>query len=99
MRPCGKIIHGGELKITRVRVAELMKTTSSLVRRIAAQQADAAPPPLILNKHCAECSYQSRCRQAALEKDDLSLLAGMSEKEQRSSAIKGYSQSPNSLTP
>src|SRR5947209_1505244 len=89
MPPSGKIIHGGELKTIRVRVAELMKTTSSLVRRIAAQQAHAAPPPLILNKHCTECTFQSRCRRAALEKDDLSLLSGMSEKEQKKHRDKG----------
>lgn len=89
MPPFGKIIHGSELKIIRVRVAELMKTTCSLVRRIAAQQANATPPPLILNKHCAECAFQSRCRQAALEKDDLSLLSGMPEKEQKKQHDKG----------
>jgi len=89
MPPFGKIIHGSELRIIRVRVAELMKTTCSLVRRIAAQQANASPPPLILNKHCAECAFQSRCRQAALEKDDLSLLSGMSEKEQKKRREKG----------
>lgn len=89
MPPFGKIIHGTELKVTRVRVAELMKKTSSLVRRIAAQQEDTSPPPLILNKHCAECAFRSRCRRAALEKDDLSLLAGMSEKEQKKQREKG----------
>ena len=89
MPPFGKIIHGSELKTTRVRVVELMKKTSSLVRMVAAQQANTAPPPLILNKHCAECAFQSRCRRAALEKDDLSLLAGMSEKEQKKQRDKG----------
>jgi predicted RecB family nuclease len=89
MPPFGKIIHGTELKIIRVRVAELMKTTCSLVRRIAAQQANATPPPLVINKHCAECAFQSRCRQVALEKDDLSLLSGMSEKEQKKRREKG----------
>jgi predicted RecB family nuclease len=89
MPPFGKIIHGSQLKMIRVRVAELMKTTCSLVRRIAAQQANATPPPLILNKHCAECAFQSRCRQVALEKDDLSLLSGMSEKEQKKQRDKG----------
>lgn len=36
-------------------------------------------PDLVLNRHCAECEFQSRCRKLAVEKDDLSLLAGMSD--------------------
>jgi predicted RecB family nuclease len=35
----------------------------------------------VLNKHCAECEFQAHCRQMALEKDDLSLLSGMTAKE------------------
>src|SRR4029453_8467343 len=38
---------------------------------------------LILNRHCAECEFQARCRQKALEKDDLSLLGGMKEDERK----------------
>src|SRR5262249_10957336 len=47
------------------------------------------PPQLQLNKHCTECEFQSRCRQLAMEKDDLSLLSGMSEKEIRKQHSKG----------
>lgn len=85
----GKIIHGSELRVAKVRVAELMKATRSVVRRITAQQANTNPPPLILNKHCAECEFQPRCRLVAVEKDDLSLLVGMSEKERKKHHDKG----------
>jgi predicted RecB family nuclease len=40
-----------------------------------------SPPDLLLIRHCAECEFQARCRQKVLEKDDLSLLSGMSQKE------------------
>jgi predicted RecB family nuclease len=85
----GKIIHGSEMKVTKVRVSELMKTTRSLVRRIAAQQANPSNSPVVLNKHCAECEFRSQCRQTAVEKDDLSLLTSMSEKERKKQRDKG----------
>ncbi|MCA1628789.1 MAG: IS66 family transposase [Acidobacteria bacterium] len=89
MPPFGKIIHGSARKSLKVQVAELMKTTRSVVERIAAQQESTSPPPLILNKHCAECAFQARCRQVAIEKDELSLLSGMTEKERKKQHDKG----------
>jgi predicted RecB family nuclease len=48
-----------------------------------------APPDLVLNRHCAECEFRDRCRKIAIEKDDLSLLAGMSAKERQKLRSKG----------
>ena len=50
---------------------------------------DKSPPDLILNLNCPECKYQDRCRQKAIEKDDLSLLTGMAEKERKKLNSKG----------
>ncbi len=36
--------------------------------------APAAPPPVILNKHCPSCQFQTLCREKAEREDDLSLL-------------------------
>ena len=47
------------------------------------------PPDLVLKRHCGECQFENRCRQNAVEKDDLSLLAGMSEKERKKYHSKG----------
>jgi hypothetical protein len=44
-------------------------------------QESATPPPLLLNRHCAECEFRRTCREAAAEKDDLSLLRGLSPRE------------------
>ncbi len=57
--------------------------------KIAALLANPAPPDLVLNRHCAECEFQARCRKIAVEKDDLSLLAGMSAKERQQLRSKG----------
>lgn len=36
--------------------------------------APAAPPPVILNKHCPSCQFQALCREKAEKENDLSLL-------------------------
>jgi len=60
-----------------------------VVDTIASQQANSMPPPLVLNKHCAACEFQGRCRQSARETDDLSLLARMTDKEIKKQHRKG----------
>jgi predicted RecB family nuclease len=85
----GQIIYGNEQKTLKVNLAELMNVTQSNIEKIAAQQASPTPPPLILNKHCPECEFKSQCRQQAIEKDDLSLLSSMSEKERKKQHSKG----------
>ena len=47
------------------------------------------PPPVILNKHCSICEYQMQCRQIATEKDELTLLSGLTEKERKRQNNKG----------
>jgi predicted RecB family nuclease len=42
-----------------------------------------APPELILNRHCAECDFQTRCYKEAIQQDDLSLLSAMTAKERK----------------
>jgi transposase len=42
-----------------------------------------------LNRHCAICDFQTRCRDLAIERDDLSLLSAMSGKERIQCHAKG----------
>lgn len=85
----GKIIHGSEQKVTKVELVGLMEMTKAIVGKITAQQVSPTPPPLILNKHCPECEFQSRCRQIAVEKDELTLLSRLTEKERKRQHNKG----------
>lgn len=85
----GKIIHGNEQKALKVQLPDLMETARAIIGKISAQQASTSPPPLILNKHCAECEFKTRCRQIAVEKDELSLLSGLNEKERKKQHSKG----------
>ena len=51
----GKIIHGRQYVTVTVPLTGLLPKARSVLDRIADQRAEATPPPLVLNKHCAEC--------------------------------------------
>jgi predicted RecB family nuclease len=85
----GRIIHGDTHATLKVRTSELMREVRKLIRKIDAIISSPAPPDLVLKRHCGECEFQSQCRQKAIEEDDLSLLAGMTEKERRKFNSKG----------
>jgi predicted RecB family nuclease len=56
---------------------------------VTALLADDSPPDLVLNRHCSQCEFETRCRKQATEKDDLSLLSGMSGKDRKKLHDKG----------
>jgi len=85
----GKIIHGGKCLTATVPLAGLLDKVRPLLASISTQTGKDMPPPLVLNKHCAECEFQSRCRQIAVEKDDLSLLSTIGDKERRKNNANG----------
>src|SRR3989442_9706681 len=81
--PVGKIIYGGAYAVAKVTLEAWLPSAQAVLDKIMAQQASRTPPPLVLNTHCAACEFQAHCRQRALEKDDLSLLSGMTAKERQ----------------
>jgi len=85
----GKIIHGDDHATLKVKTSALAGEVRKRLGRITALLASPAPPDLVLNRHCAECEFQARCRKLAVEKDDLSLLASMSAKERQKLRSKG----------
>ena len=87
--PFGKIIYGSAYAVAQVKLEAWIPSAQAVLGKITAQQASRTPPPLVLNKHCAECEFQAHCRQRALEKDDLSLLSGMTAKEMKKQHSKG----------
>jgi predicted RecB family nuclease len=74
--PLGKIIHGDDHATLKVKATTQFKEVRKRVEKIATLLSSPSPPDLVLNRHCAE-------------KDDLSLLAGMSEKERNRHRSKG----------
>jgi predicted RecB family nuclease len=86
----GKIIHGDNHASLKVKIPTLLPKARKISEKISALLASASPPDLILNRHCEECEFRDRCRQKALEKDDLSLLGGMSAKERQKFRNRGF---------
>jgi predicted RecB family nuclease len=85
----GKIIHGKD-RVASVKTSALANEVQKvIIGKIATLLASSSPPDLILNRHCAECEFRDRCRQKAIEQDDLSLLSNMTEKERRKLNSKG----------
>jgi hypothetical protein len=76
-------------RVTKVKTSALAGEVRKRLEKIAALLSSPTPPDLVLNRHCAECEFQDRCRKIAIEKDDLSLLAGMSAKERQKLRSKG----------
>jgi len=85
----GKIVHGENYATLKVKTSALAGEVRKLTDKIGTLLASPSPPDLVLNRHCAECEFQNRCRPKAIEKDDLSLLSGMTEKERTNFNSKG----------
>ena len=73
----GRVIHGDIF--IKVRIVDQIEKARKIVADI--KKGEANPPRLILNRHCQICEFASTCRIKAVEKDDLSLLAGIPPKE------------------
>jgi len=85
----GKIVHGDRRTTLKVQISPLAGEVRERIKKIGVLVSATAPPDLVLNRHCGECEFQARCRRQAMEKDDLSLLSGMSEKERKKLHGKG----------
>ena len=85
----GKIVHGDNYATLKVKTSAMASELRKRAEAIGALLSSSTPPGLVLNRHCGECEFQIRCRQKAVEKHDLSLLSGMSEKERKKLHSKG----------
>jgi predicted RecB family nuclease len=85
----GKIMHGDSGATLKVKTPALVSEVRRRVKDIKALLAGNSPPELVLNRHCSQCEFQARCRRHGIEKDELSLLSGMSEKERKKLHAKG----------
>jgi predicted RecB family nuclease len=76
-----KIIHGDKRSVVKVKPNTLSRVVNRTVGTIGDLLSATHPPDVILNPHCPECEFQNRCKKIAVEKDHLSLLANLPEKE------------------
>jgi predicted RecB family nuclease len=79
--PTATIIYGDRWATLKIKVALSLRELTRAIDKAKTLLATAVSPDLVLNRHCPECEYRDRCRAKAMEKDDLSLLAGLTDKE------------------
>ena len=85
----GKIIHGDDHATSKVKTSALASEVRKRIEEIAVLLASPSPPDLILNRHCVECEFRTRCHKEATQQDDLSLLSGMTGMERKKLNSKG----------
>src|SRR5208337_2609843 len=85
--PFVKVVHGPGFSVSKIKLVgptgttRLFKEARQSLDRLRKQIESTSPPLMILNSHCSSCEFRDRCRAEAVNRDDLSLLRGMSEKE------------------
>ena len=78
----GRILYGSDFRIRKVKLAKALEKADRALEEIRALAERSSQPPLLhLNAHCPTCAFRNNCRATAIEKDDLSLLRGIKEKE------------------
>lgn len=85
----GMLVYGDNLRHKTVQISDHTACLKGILREIGALQPGGRDPPLILNAHCPVCDFRSRCRGVAIERDDLSLLSGMTPKDRSKALAKG----------
>lgn len=85
----GIIWHGRECKVTKVHLKYDLRKIEQVFLDLKEMCSVEATPKLILNEHCQVCEFRQRCRDQAVQEDNISLLRGMSEKEIKSHTRKG----------
>jgi predicted RecB family nuclease len=89
MPTSGTLIYGDSYRRKTMNIESYVAQTRQIIDAIAAPWREQKPPAVVLNRHCAVCDFQSRCKGVATERDDLSLLTAMSVKERAKCAAKG----------
>jgi len=84
-----KIVHGDDHAVVMVKTSSLAGKVRKLIAQMEALVSGGSPPELVLIRHCAECEFRDSCRQKAVEKDELTLLTGMTQKQRDSYRAKG----------
>ena len=79
----GKIVHGDSHAMLKVKIPTFASEVRKRIKQITALLAGNSPPDLVLNRHCGQCEFKTRCSMQARQNDELSLLSGISEKDRK----------------
>ncbi len=77
----GRFIFGDKFSSSKVQLPLLIKAAGKIEKEIVKMMETQTAPALRLNDHCKVCEFYKGCMAAVKEKDDLSLLRGISGKE------------------
>lgn len=77
----GQIIYGEGLKTTKFNLEAYLKEAKKLLVEIDDFINGRQSPSIHRNNHCNICEFQQSCRKILIEKNDLSLLGRISQKE------------------
>src|SRR5262249_22260736 len=83
LRPAtGLVARGPDARLGKIRLdSKLYRQAEQALAELERLRAGGDPPQLTLNGHCPMCEFRQRCRGQAEQADDISLLAGVGEKE------------------
>lgn len=76
----GKIVYGRALNSTKVKLAVYAKEARKVLKDLNKTLQSNDPPRFFQINECRTCQFQEDCKAKLIEKDDLSLLAGMNPK-------------------
>jgi predicted RecB family nuclease len=85
----GILIYGDGIRRKTVLTSDYASRLDRIIRDIGSVLPSGGETPLVLNAHCAVCDFRSKCRGVAVERDDLSLLSGMTPKDRTKALAKG----------
>jgi predicted RecB family nuclease len=85
----GKIVHGDSHATLKMKTSAFASAVRKRIKELTVLLAGNSPPELVLNRHCGQCEFKTRCSTQAREKDELSLLSGISEKDRKRLHSKG----------
>ena len=85
----GRIVYGDSHATLNIKTSRLFREVRKSTEKVVTLLSSQSRPNLFLNSHCSECEFQLGCQRNAMDKANLSLLAGMTENERRKLNGKG----------
>jgi predicted RecB family nuclease len=76
-----KVVYGKNLKQTKFRLSIFTKAIKKSIADLRKIYSSSNPPVFFKNPHCQVCEFKNNCLEKLVERDDLSLLAGLKPKE------------------
>jgi predicted RecB family nuclease len=85
----GIVVHGPQCSLRSISLTPKYPKVELIAATLAEIARQGKQIPLLLNKNCTTCEFQSRCLAEAKEQDNLTLLNRMTEKTVQEYARKG----------